>query len=143
MKLSPHDDYTDTAIVIDPVMLQADNRLYDTASDLVLLLANIHYVFGFSPAIVRQWALSQPIVQGDIEYPNVVPVGSVTWFLSEDEEQLLEQAGCFERLSQDALADVMELHHLITQYGFSATSPVYTPCGSPCSDCSSMTLASW
>lgn len=134
MKLSGHNDIYDTAIVMHPPVLRDSGRLFDTAADLMLLLANIHYVLGCSPETVRQWALNAvrrcPLINADAACDNVVAVCNVRWFLSPSDEERIEQFGCFERLDQQATADVVSLHQLISDNS-SPTSPSYTPCNSP------------
>jgi hypothetical protein len=131
MELSAHNCFTDTAIVMSPRQLQSSGRLYDTAADLMLLLGNISHVLNISQQTVRQWALwavrQAPLSTASWVYPDVVPVGSVRWFLTEQDEQQLEQAGCFEVLDQQAAADVLTVHNLITEYSFCPP----TPCASP------------
>lgn len=139
MELSAHNCYTDTAIVMHPSRLHDTGRLSDTAADLMLLLANINYVLGITPQSVRQWALDAvrrcPITNASAYYHDVVPVGSVRWYLPRANEERIEQFGCFERLDQQATADVVSLHHLISEHSYpepeSPTSPVYTPSSSP------------
>lgn len=127
IQLSAHDNFDDIAIVIHPPQLQRSGRLYDIAADLMLLMANMMYVLGISPALVRQWAVAEPIIMPVyIAYPDVVPVGNVKWFLSEAEEEMLEQYACFEQLHPDAAVDVMELHQIIEEYGLSPVSPSYS-----------------
>jgi len=138
LELSAHDDFTDTAIVMNPARLNTNERLYDTAADLMMLCANMSYVFNIPQQTVRQWALVNvrraPLETATWAYPDVVPVGAVSWFLSEQDEERLEQFGCFEMLDQQAAADVVTLHNLITEYSYvvhSPVSPPYTPCCSP------------
>jgi hypothetical protein len=138
MELSAHDCFIDTAIVMHPARLNTNGRLYDTAADLMLLCANMSYVLNIPQQTVRQWALMNvrraPLATASWPYPDVVPVGAVSWFLSEQDEHRLEQFGCFETLDEQAAADVVTLHNLVTEYSYSPTSPVYvpyTPCCSP------------
>lgn len=147
LELSDHGCYVDSAIVMHPSTLNIYGRLYDTAADLMLLLANMTYVLRIPQQTVRQWALVN-VRRASLDsaswfYPNTVPVGAVSWFLSEQDEQLLEQAAAIEVLDHQAAADVVTLHNLITEYMYAPMSPVpmsppYTPCCSP-----SFTVMEW
>lgn len=125
-----------------PSNLNINGRLYDTAADLMLLLANMSYVLRIPQQTVKQWALVNvrraSLNTASWFYPNTVPVGAVSWFLSEQDEQLLEQAAVIEVLDHQAASDVVRLHNLITEHMYapmdsmpSPLSPPYTPCCSP------------
>ena len=135
LELSAHNSYVDTAIVMHPARLNTIGRLHDTAADLMLLLANMTYVLNIPQQTVRQWALVNvrraPLSTASWVYPDVVPVGAVSWFLSEQDEQRLEQFACFEVLDHQAAADVVTMHNLLTEYSYSPVSPPNTPCCSP------------
>jgi hypothetical protein len=137
MVLSAHDCCYDTAIVMNPARLQESGRLHDTAADLMGLLGNMTYVLNIPQQAVRQWALhavrTAPLTASTMVYPDVVPVGSARWFLSEEEENRLEQFGCFELLSDHAASDAETMHYLVTEYSY---VPSTSPCASP-------TLGDW
>lgn len=130
-----------------PSTLNINGRLYDTAADLMLLLANMTYVLRIPQQTVRQWALVN-VRRASLDtaswiYPNTVPVGAVSWFLSEQDEQLLEQAAAIEALDIQAAADVVRMHNLISEHMYVPLSPVpmslpRTPCCSP-----SLTFEDW
>lgn len=147
LELSAHNSYVDTAIVMHPARLNTSERLHDTAADLMLLLANMTHVLNIPQQTVRQWALVNvrraPLSTASWAYPDVVPVGAVSWFLSEQDEQRLEQFACFEVLDQQAAADVVTMHNLITEYTYSPMSPRYSPVVPPYTPCCSPSLMEW
>jgi hypothetical protein len=98
--------------VIDITDTADYGRLSDTASDLILLLANMVYKFHLPLRDVREWLIySTPAQQQNSSSTySTVPVCDVDWYLPQSMEWQLVAGGVTELLEETAEAQVVEMY---------------------------------